>query len=190
MRKLIIDAMEEEIPPAPAPIYSIGEEQGPGYGKVIAWSPLGLSRYRRSLLAVVSTNYKIYIFEPVGRMSDDMRVVHDLSPMLADYDGLPKGDEEIMEKAWRKRLRARCMGMAWSQACVTEGNRWGESLVALANDYLEIVLFRFLFLSTAFCDVDMLIGFRWKGFRTIERRLLVTSFRSRKRMWRNIWGRD
>ncbi|KAI5798168.1 transcription factor IIIC subunit delta N-term-domain-containing protein [Pyronema domesticum] len=142
MRKLIIDAMEEEIPPAPAPIYSIGEEQGPGYGKVIAWSPLGLSRYRRSLLAVVSTNYKIYIFEPVGRMSDDMRVVHDLSPMLADYDGLPKGNEEIMEEAWRKRLRARCTGMAWSMACVTEGNRWGESLVALANDYLEIVLFR------------------------------------------------
>ncbi|KAI5813132.1 transcription factor IIIC subunit delta N-term-domain-containing protein [Pyronema omphalodes] len=142
MRQLIIDAMEEEIPPAPAPIYSIGEEQGPGYGRIIAWSPLGLSRYRKSLLAVVSTNYKIYIFEPVGRMSDDMRVVHDLTPMLADYDGLPEGDEKVMEKAWRKRLRARCMGMAWSQACVTEGNRWGESLVALANDYLEIVLFR------------------------------------------------
>lgn len=35
--------------------------------------------------------------------------------------------------------------MAWGPPCRTEGNRWGESLLAVANEYLEIVLFRFFF---------------------------------------------
>jgi hypothetical protein len=132
-----------------AVIYSIGEEQGPGYAKEIHWSPLGASRYRRSLLAVATTNHKLYIFEPVGQVSADMRVQHDLSPLMAEYDKLPRHDEEHVSKSIRKRLRARCRAIAWSPPCRTEGNRWGESLLAVANDYLEIVLFRFLFLPLA-----------------------------------------
>jgi hypothetical protein len=147
LRQLIIDAMDDEdVVPAPAIIYSIGEEQGPGYAKEIVWSPLGFSRYRRCLLAVVVTNHKLYIFEPVGQVSADMRVLHELSPMMAEYEDLPKYDNEEVRKVIKERLRGRCRAAAWSPPCITEGHRWGESLLAAANEFLEIVLFRFLFL--------------------------------------------
>ncbi|KAI5848908.1 transcription factor IIIC subunit delta N-term-domain-containing protein [Tricharina praecox] len=140
MRQLIIDAMDEEIKPAPARIYSIGEEQGPGYAYQIAWSPLGMSRYRRCLLAVIATNHKMYIFEPVGHVGSDMRVLYDLTPLSFKFQDEKDADEK--EKEIRTRLRSRCMGMAWSLACRTDENRWGESLIAVANDHLEMIFFR------------------------------------------------
>lgn len=30
-----------------AEVYSIGDEQGPGYARAAAWSPLGVSGFRR-----------------------------------------------------------------------------------------------------------------------------------------------
>jgi len=30
-----------------AEVYSIGDEQGPGYARAAAWSPLGVSEFRR-----------------------------------------------------------------------------------------------------------------------------------------------
>jgi len=135
-----------------AKLYSIGEEQGPGYAKQLAWSPLGASRYRRCLLAVVSTNHKLYIFEPVGHVAGDMRLVHDLTPLISDYGGLPSGEGEEVEDVARKRLRARCKSIAWSPPCRIDGNRWGESFVAIGNDFLEIVLLRFFFYPLAFDD--------------------------------------
>jgi hypothetical protein len=141
--------MDEEVVPAPAIIYSIGEEQGPGYAKEIVWSPLGFSRYRRCLLAVVSTNHKLYIFEPVGQVSADMRLLHDLSPLMAEYDvHLPEYDNKEVKKTVMERLRARCRAVAWSPPCRTEGHRWGEALLAAANEFLEIVLFRFFLFLT------------------------------------------
>jgi len=87
----------------------------------------------------------MYIFEPVGYVGIDMKVLYDLTPLMSeleDEDDANEGEEEI-----RSRLRSRCRSMAWSLACRTEENRWGESLIAVANDHLEIVFFRF---STVF----------------------------------------
>ncbi|KAA8914510.1 transcription factor IIIC subunit delta N-term-domain-containing protein [Sphaerosporella brunnea] len=166
LRQLIIDAMDEEIVPAPTAIYSVGEEQGPGYAKEVQWSPLGCSRYRRCLLAVVSTNHKLYIFEPFGQVLADMRLLHALSPTMGKYHKrLPAHDEEFVSGPVRKRLRSRCRAIAWSSPCRADGNRWGESLLAVANDYLEIVLFRFLFLTCGCFREEGLIG---AGCRVVE----------------------
>ncbi|KAF8533961.1 transcription factor IIIC subunit delta N-term-domain-containing protein [Trichophaea hybrida] len=145
MRQLIIDSMDDEIAPAEAKLYSIGEEQGPGYAKQVSWSPLGASRYRRCLLAVVSTNHRLYIFEPVGHVGGDMRLVHDLTPLICDYDGLPIREGEELDDVARKRLRARCRSMTWSPPCRIDGNRWGVSFMAAGNDFLEIVFLRVTF---------------------------------------------
>lgn len=45
----------------------------------------------------------------------------------------PTGDEMA------QRMKARVRAMDWSSAC---GSSWGESLLALANDYMEIVLMK------------------------------------------------
>jgi len=63
---------------------------------------------------------------------------------MAEYDGFPPDDESVSD-VHRKRLRSRCRAIAWSPPCRTERNRWGESLLAVSNEHLEIVLFRFLF---------------------------------------------
>ena len=114
MRQLVIESMDDEIPPAPgrfpfpfpspspshshsptgwltaavgvtAKIYSVGEEQGPGYAKEVCWSPLGAARYGRCLLAVVATNHRLYVFEPVGHVECEMRVAHELTPMMCHF---------------------------------------------------------------------------------------------------------
>jgi hypothetical protein len=64
-------------------IYSVGEEQGPGYALQVEWSPMGVSRYRRCLLAVLTTNHKVHIFEPVGHVSCDMRPVYSSISLLS-----------------------------------------------------------------------------------------------------------
>lgn len=104
-----------------------------------------MSRYRRCLLAVIATNHKMYIFEPVGHVGSDMRVLYDLTPLSFKFQDEKDADEK--EKEIRTRLRSRCMGMAWSLACRTDENRWGESLIAVANDHLEMIFFRWVLLS-------------------------------------------
>ena len=64
-------------------MYSVGEEQGPGYAKEVVWSPLGGSRYLRCLLAVLATNHKTWIFEPVGHVGADVRPVSFFVPQIA-----------------------------------------------------------------------------------------------------------
>jgi len=116
---------------------------------------LGASRYRRCLLAVIATNHKLYIFEPVGHVGNEMRVLCDLTPLMFKFPNEEDADEA--EKEIRTRLRSRCRSMAWSFACRTNENRWGESLIAVANDHLEIIFFRFI--------SPTLFDFFWCGLR-------------------------
>src|SRR5690554_3438475 len=62
---------------------------------------------------------------------------------LAGYDGWPEGESRLLE-SYRERLRARARNIAWSAACITPWNRWGDSILAVANDCLEVVLFRYV----------------------------------------------
>ena len=121
----------------------MGEEQGPGYVKEVCWSPLGAARYGRCLLAVVATNHRLYVFEPVGHVEYEMRVAHELTPMMIRFGsaGLAEAEAEAevgaeaeaeagaragagaeagadgadgADEADRKRLRGRCTGLGWS----------------------------------------------------------------------------
>lgn len=70
-------ANEETGAPEPAhhTVYSIGEELGPGYARQVAWSPLGASRFRRCMMAVLTTALMVVVFEPVGHPALDWTLV-------------------------------------------------------------------------------------------------------------------
>ncbi|KAI5850352.1 transcription factor IIIC subunit delta N-term-domain-containing protein [Morchella snyderi] len=139
LRELMVNSMNDEIPPADAEIYSIGDEQGPGYAKQLAWSPLGTSKYRRCILAVLATNHQIRIFEPKDHPWSDWHLKHDLTLDIFDYEGWTSESSDETTS----RLRSRTRAISWSPAChLFAARRCGESLIAAANENFEIVFFR------------------------------------------------
>ena len=64
---------------------------------------------------------------------------YDLTKYLIEYSGWDN-DEEEDETTVRMRVRTR--SFSWSSAATFPTSRWGGSLLAVANDNLQIVLFR------------------------------------------------
>jgi hypothetical protein len=63
--------------------------------------------------------------------------------MMAAYDVWAKTDSRLIDRH-KQRLRGRARNIAWSPACITPWNRWGDSILAIANDCLEVVFFRWV----------------------------------------------
>ncbi|RPB02392.1 hypothetical protein L873DRAFT_1673422 [Choiromyces venosus 120613-1] len=132
-----------EVAPADAEVYSIGDEQGPGYARAAAWSPLGVSGFRRCILGILTTNHQVKVFVPGLDPWSDWVIHYDLTKYLIEYSGW--GNDELNEKGEVEttlRMRARTRSFSWSSEATFPASRWGESLLAVANDNLEIVLFR------------------------------------------------
>ncbi|KAI5797650.1 transcription factor IIIC subunit delta N-term-domain-containing protein [Geopyxis carbonaria] len=147
-RELIVAVMDDEVEPADPEVYSIGEEQGPGYAKAVAWSPMGVSRHARCVLAMLTTNHIVHVFVPCGHPGADWRPLHNLCAAMDKYSAWPV--EEVgmggadKEERIRRRMRSRARSVAWSLACRRRGEirGWGESLLAVANEHAEVVFFR------------------------------------------------
>ncbi|KAL7271927.1 hypothetical protein RUND412_005290 [Rhizina undulata] len=141
LRGLIIKTAEEEIDPGDAEWYSLGEEQGPGYAKQAEWSPLGVDSCSRCVLAVSTTNHRLWLFVPGLEPWVDWRVKFDMAVKIREFKDWPEDDKVVFPEVVRQRLRGR--SMSWSPACMgLAGKRWGESLLAVANDWGEITLLR------------------------------------------------
>lgn len=110
----------------------------------LAWSAPGLARYRRNLLAVLTSNLLLSFYEPLGPKRQWTRVGivnHALRSQLspaAELEGLNLRKCNIRSFTWFSPLHVPA-GAANSTA---PAHRWGTQLLTIANDANEVVLLR------------------------------------------------
>ena len=149
---------------------SIGEEQSEGYCTAIAWSPPGLGRHRRCVLAVLTSNHVLSIWECVGKSAnaEDWKRVsvvnHALQTMFASQDGdvelqnTSAGQEAIdlerkkteAAKTEKHKVRQRIRSFAWSHvppSASTTGYAGATSplsqpYLAVSNDIGEVFVLK------------------------------------------------
>lgn len=113
----------------------------------LAWSPAGLGKYRRSVLAVLTSNLVLSIWEPVGLKQQWTRVSivnHIFWPQLQ-----PSQDpsSHIFRKAnirsftWCESLKPSTPA-AGSSLLYSSQSRWGIPLLTVVNDLNEVIMLR------------------------------------------------
>ncbi|KAH0541476.1 hypothetical protein FGG08_004086 [Glutinoglossum americanum] len=136
-------------------IFSIGEEQSAALISGIAWSPPGIARYRRCILAVLSTTHILSLFEPpsssplFGGWRRALIVNTTVKGYLRAQENAEKGSED--DKSKLRRLRGRIRAFSWSyesyfgdaSLCQDKDGDFsratGEFFLALANENNEII---------------------------------------------------
>lgn len=125
--------------------FSIAVEQSPSSVIGLSWSPPGLARYRRSVLAILTSNLILSLWEPVGINGQWARVCivnHALQPSpgnLQDIGGLDLRRASIRSFHWCSPLRVSTDG---PESATAPESRWGVQMLAIANDANEVALLR------------------------------------------------
>lgn len=135
--------------------FSIGEEQSVSTVTAISWSAPGLGKHRRSVLAVLTSNLILSIWEsesdPMEPESWERVLVinHSLRDYFSSHDDNTNtpNDREGLLRQWT-RIRA----FAWADPLRSEGNRgqpsyqskWGMFILAVTNDNGEIFILRII----------------------------------------------
>ena len=128
---------------------SIGEEQSPSLVRALAWSPPGLAKHRHCVLAVLTTNLVLSLWQSASdtkRSSYWKRVLivnHAVQTFLSQPAGSPSRQTGV-EHPVQQRTRARAF--AWSQPIslpqdevgTLSESKWGFHLLAIANDLSEV----------------------------------------------------
>jgi hypothetical protein len=101
--------------------FSIGEEMSESHVISLDWSPPGLGKHRRSVLAVLTSNHVLSIWECVGKFeiaTDWVRVCVVNHVLQAHYKTkhVQAPDENEHEHFERLRAKQRIRAFAWSQA--------------------------------------------------------------------------
>jgi hypothetical protein len=120
-----------------------------------SWSPPGMTRHRRSLLAVLTTNLVLSIWASTkdpkdSRSWERVKIVNNTIREYFERVQQRKG-LEANEAEELTRLRTRIRAISWSKVCFIDGTervsqryqKWGFSVLAVANDNNEIVLLHF-----------------------------------------------
>ncbi|KAI9737552.1 MAG: hypothetical protein M1834_009707 [Cirrosporium novae-zelandiae] len=153
-----IFSMEEWSPQEPMPIQdsSIGEEQTLSTVTALAWSPPGLAKNRRSLLALLTSNLVLSIWEctssPVE--STNWKRVLVINHTIENYFQALINDatEDTGTLDPMRRRKRRIRSFSWSQAWhpaqtvndskIADNPSWGIPILAIANDDNDIILVR------------------------------------------------
>ena len=125
----------------PSHSFSVGEEQSLSSVVGLAWSPPGIGPHRRSVLAVLTSNHVLSLWESNGTVGEWARVFVVNHP-LGDYFGWV--DEAGLD-VYREKRRIRAF--AWSPPYQvlqaddekTLNSKWGAIYLAVANDE-EVVI--------------------------------------------------
>jgi len=129
--------------------FSIGPEQSISTVAALAWSPPGLAKHKRCVLAVLTTNLLLSFFEPTGPQGKWVRVAvvnHALRSHFSssrfqslqgpDKAGLRARKRAIRAFAWNPPLKAAAKSDSGSES------RWGLHLLTVANDDNDVILLR------------------------------------------------
>jgi len=111
---------------------SVGEEQSESVVVGLSWSPPGLGFHRRSVLAVLTSNLILSIWETDGSQRGWQRTCI-LNPHLPT----PAEDDTGRARRWR-RIRA----FTWSEPLLTSpAARWGNHHIAVVDDDSNLTFF-------------------------------------------------
>ncbi|WEW62037.1 hypothetical protein PRK78_007537 [Emydomyces testavorans] len=130
--------------------FSVGEEQSLSHVTAASWSAPGLATYRRCMLAVLTSNLLLSLWEATDGAEKWARVGI-VNGKLEEYFKASAGEDvELLKR--KQRVRS----FAWSAPCnradgvvmrqqsgfAVGPRRWGVHLLAVANDVGDIVLLR------------------------------------------------
>ncbi|KAF1816035.1 hypothetical protein P152DRAFT_454282 [Eremomyces bilateralis CBS 781.70] len=154
---------ESEVPiqePLSFQNWSIGEEISDCHALRTEWSPLGLGQYRRSVLAVLTSNQVLSIWASTGsrnNASNWKRMVvvnHALknyfprSPSRESFSSHERIKFELAFKRQRIRSFTWCkpaylpLTRTYDPSTISNDTSWGENLLVLSNENLEVIVAR------------------------------------------------
>lgn len=125
--------------------FSIAAEQSTSTVVGIAWSPPGLASFRRSVLAVLTSNLLLSLWEPSGIQGKWTRVaivnhIFHLDPTgPSQLSGLELRRSNIRSFQWCPPLHAPSSD---SSSAPEAESRWGLHLLMVTNDANEAILLR------------------------------------------------
>lgn len=133
--------------------FSIGEEQSLSTVTALSWSAPGLGKHRRSVLAVLTSNLVLSLWESKAdpREQDSWERVLLIHHSLRDYFSSHDDNANAPDaRAGSLRQRTRIRASAWAEPLRWErdhGNhsfqsKWGVFLLAVTNDRGEIIILR------------------------------------------------
>lgn len=113
----------------------------------LAWSPAGLGKYRRSVLAVLTSNLVLSLWEPIGLKKQWTRVAvanHVFwSQLQPSQDPNSHGFRKVNIRSftWCESLKPSTPS-AGSSFLHSHESRWGIPLLTVVNDFNEVMLVR------------------------------------------------
>ncbi|KAJ5769630.1 hypothetical protein N7520_004189 [Penicillium odoratum] len=125
--------------------FSVAVEQSASSVIGLSWSPPGLARYRRSVLAIWTSNLILSIWEPVGingqwaRVSIVNHALHPSPGNSQELHGIDLRRSNIRSFHWCSPLQVPADG---PESATAPESRWGVQLLAVANDVNEVALLR------------------------------------------------
>lgn len=125
--------------------FSLAAEQSNSTVIALAWSPPGLARFRRSVLAVLTSGLVLSLWEPMGLQRQWTRVAivnHALHPDPSNptqQTGLGLRQVNIRSFHWCPSLKT---PSASTDPVLKPDSRWGTHLLMVATDASELVLMR------------------------------------------------
>lgn len=114
---------------------SIGEEQGKVTVALLQWSPPGLAKYRRSILAILTTNLMLSLWAPGPDPSDPdgwvrIWIINDMAiPQSISLNSTIRSLERIRSMAWAPSNCQRA-----DEGSPFSTRRWGVPLLAVTDD--------------------------------------------------------
>jgi Transcription factor IIIC subunit delta N-term len=129
---------------APFHSFSVGEEQSLSHVVGLAWSPPGIGQHRRSVLAVLTSNHVLSIWESNGEIGQWSRVVV-VNHSLGSYFGqIEEAHEDIRRN--KRRIRAFTWSPPYRSFEADSGrtftSKWGALFLAVANDDETVIILR------------------------------------------------
>ncbi|KAJ5814527.1 Transcription factor IIIC zinc-finger [Penicillium riverlandense] len=123
--------------------FSIAAEQSPSTVRALAWSPPGLGRFRRSVLAVLTSNLVLSLYEPLGprRQWTKVGIVnHSLRNHFSpseDPNGLALRKCLIRSFIWCPSLK---IPASDTDSMLDSESRWGVQMLAVSNDHNDVII--------------------------------------------------
>ena len=130
--------------PAPFRTFSIGEEQTMSTVDGLAWSSPGIGPHKRSVLAVLTSNHILSLWESNGTIGEWKRVVV-VNQSLGDYFGRVNEAGKDIYRA-KRRIRTFAWSPAYRSVEADDGrilkSKWGVVHLAVAGDDELVTILR------------------------------------------------
>lgn len=123
---------------------SMGEEQSEAFCSALAWSPPGLGKHKRCVLAVLTANHILALYECVGKpeVATDWKrvyIVNHVLDALATAQNVAPDAEQKQEDIERRKIKQRIRSFAWSPALLsTSSTGIPGASVTLSHPYLAV----------------------------------------------------